>query len=238
MTRSYLPLALAAAFAFPALAASAAEPLPPRIVVTGEGEKAVAPDMALLSLSVMREAKTAREALSANNDAMAAVIAAMKAVGIEDRDLQTAGIQITPRYDYTQKPDGTQEGKLVAYQVTNMLSVRIRDLDKAGEILDKSVSLGVNQGGGISFTNDDPSAALTEARKLAVKDAVEKARILAEAAGVGLGKVIEISDQNFAPRPMPMMAKARSFEAADAAVPLQAGENTYSVQVNVTFQIK
>lgn len=237
MTRPYLPLALAAAFAFPALSASAAEPLPPRIVVTGEGEKAVAPDMALLSLAVMREAKTAREALSANNDAMAAVIAAMKAAGIEDRDLQTAGIQISPRYDYTQKPDGTQEGRLVAYQVTNTLSVRIRDLDKAGEILDKSVSLGVNQGGGISFTNDDPSAALSEARKLAVKDAMDKARTLAEAAGVSLGKVIEISDQTFAPRPMPMAAKVRAFEA-DSAVPLQAGENTYSVQVNVTLQIK
>jgi uncharacterized protein YggE len=237
MTRPYLPLALAAALAFPAVAATAAEPLPPRIVVTGEGQHAIAPDMALLTLSVMREAKTAREALSANNDAMAAVIAAMKASGIEDRDLQTAGIQISPRYDYTQKPDGTQEGKLVAYQVTNTLSVRIRDLDKAGEILDKSVSLGVNQGGGIVFMNDDPSAALTQARKAAVKDAMDKAGTLAEAAGVGLGKVIEITDQNFAPRPMPMMAKARAFEA-DAAVPLQAGENTYNVQVNVTFQIK
>ena len=105
--------------------------------------------MALLSLSVMREATTAREALDANNDAMAAVIAAMKASGIADRDLQTAGVQIAPRYDYTTKPDGTQEAKLVAYQVTNTLSVRVRDLAKTGEILDKSVALGVNQGGGI-----------------------------------------------------------------------------------------
>ena len=87
-----------------------------------------------------------------------------EAVGIEDRDLQTAGIQIAPRYNYNNKPDGSQEAELVAYQVTNTLSVRVRDLAKTGEILDKSVSLGVNQGGGISFTNDDP-AAVTEARK-------------------------------------------------------------------------
>ncbi|MFU0502973.1 SIMPL domain-containing protein [Pseudaminobacter sp. NGMCC 1.201702] len=236
MTRSYLPLAVAAALAMPAAVATA-EPLPPpRIIVMGEGEQAVAPDMAILSLSVMREAKTARDALSANNDAMAAVIAAMKAAGIEDRDLQTSGIQIVPRYNYTNKPDGAQEAELIAYQVTNTLSVRIRDLDKTGEILDKSVTLGVNQGGGISFTNNDPSSAVTEARKLAVKDAVEKAKTLSEAAGVKLGRVLEISDQTYMPRPM--MMEAKGYARAADAVPIQPGENAYRVQVNVTFEIK
>ncbi len=236
MTKFHLPLALAAAITLTAASASAQTQAPSRIVVTGEGEKAVAPDLALLSLSVMREAKTAREALDANNDAMAAVISAMKGAGIEERDLQTSGIQIAPRYHYTNKPDGGQEAELVAYQVTNTLSVRVRDLSKAGDILDKSVSLGVNQGGGIVFTNNDPSAALTEARKLAVKDAVEKAKVLSEAAGVQLGRVIEISDQTYPPRPMPM-AKTMALDAS-GAVPLQAGENTYNVQVNVTFEIK
>ncbi|PWJ80571.1 hypothetical protein C7441_112112 [Pseudaminobacter salicylatoxidans] len=239
MTKHYLPLALAAAIALPAAAAhaQAAQNQPPaRIIVTGEGEKTVAPDLALLSLSVMREAKTAREALDANNDAMAAVIAAMKAAGIEDRDLQTSGIQITPRYNFNNRPDGSQEAELVAYQVTNTLSVRVRDLAKAGDILDKSVSLGVNQGGGINFTNDDPSAVLTEARKLAVEDAIAKAKVLSEAAGVKLGRVLEIADQSFQPRPMPM-AKSVAFDSA-RAVPIQAGENSYNVQVNVTFEIK
>lgn len=239
MTKHYLPLALAAAIALPAAAAHAqpAQNQPPaRIIVTGEGEKTVAPDLALLSLSVMREAKTAREALDANNDAMAAVIAAMKAAGIEDRDLQTSGIQITPRYNFNNRPDGSQEAELIAYQVTNTLSVRVRDLAKAGDILDKSVSLGVNQGGGINFTNDDPSAVLTEARKLAVQDAIAKAKVLSEAAGVKLGRVLEIADQSFQPRPMPM-AKSVAFDSA-RAVPIQAGENSYNVQVNVTFEIK
>ncbi|TIP32217.1 MAG: DUF541 domain-containing protein, partial [Mesorhizobium sp.] len=96
--------------------------------------------------------------------------------------------------------------ELVAYQVTNTLSVRVRDVDKTGEILDKAVSLGVNQGGGIAFTNDDPKATITEARKKAVADAMAKAKTLAEAAGVSLGKVLEITDQNIAPVPMPMAA--------------------------------
>ncbi|TJV74216.1 MAG: DUF541 domain-containing protein, partial [Mesorhizobium sp.] len=91
------------------------------------------------------------------------------------------------RYNYTNRPDGSQEAELIAYQVTNTLSVRIRDIDKTGEILDRAVSLGVNQGGGISFSNEDPTATLTEARKKAVADAMAKARTLAEAAGVSIG---------------------------------------------------
>jgi len=236
MTRHLLPLALAAAIAFPAMAGATDLPTPPRIIVSGEGEASVAPDLAVLTLSVMREAKTARAALDANNDAMAAVIAAMKSAGIKDRDLQTAGIQINPRYNYTNKPDGSQEAELVAYQVTNTLSVRIRDIDKTGDILDKAVSLGVNQGGGIAFTNEDPAAAITEARKKAVANAMAKAKTLAEAAGVSIGRVLEITDQNVAPAPMPINAKA--FDAAGAAVPVQAGENSYAVQVTVTFELK
>lgn len=236
MNRKYIALALAAAVALPAAAARADTHPSPRIVVTGEGEAAAAPDLALLSLAVMREAKTAREALDANNDAMAAVIAAMKTAGIADRDLQTAGIQIQPRYNYTNKPDGSQEAELVAYQVINTLSVRIRDVAKTGEILDKAVSLGVNQGGGITFANDDPSKVITEARKLAVADAIDKAKVLATAAGVSLGRVIEITDQSYAPPPMPMQAK--SFDRAAGSAPVEAGENSYKVQVNVTFEMK
>ncbi|KQZ14168.1 MULTISPECIES: SIMPL domain-containing protein [unclassified Mesorhizobium] len=236
MPKTLLPLALAAAIALPGFA-RAADPLPPpRIIVSGEGEASAAPDLAVLSLSVMREAKTARAALDAGNDAMAAVIAAMKSAGIEDRDLQTGGLQINPRYNYTNKPDGNQEAELVAYQVTNTLTVRIRNIDKTGELLDKAVSLGVNQGGGISFSNEDPSKTLTEARKKAVADAMAKARTLAEAAGVSVGRVLEIVDQNMAPMPMPMSAK--SFDSARAAVPVEAGENSYKVQVNVTFELK
>ena len=231
-----MALGLAAAIALPTAASAQTQP-PPRIIVTGEGEAAVAPDLALLSLSVMREAKTAREALDANNAAMAAVIDALKLFGIADRDLQTAGIQITPRYNYTNKPDGTQEAELVAYQVTNTLSVRIRDLVKTGEVIDKAVSLGVNQGGGIVFANDDPSAIITEARKKAVANAMAKAGTLSQAAGVTLGRVLEISDQVYSAQPMPMDAKI--FEAAArSAVPVEAGENSYRVQVNMIFELK
>lgn len=237
MTR-LLPLALAASLLAPIPAALAQQVPPPRIVVIGEGESAIPPDLAMLSLTVMREAKTAREALDAGNAAMAAVIAAMKSSGVADRDLQTGGLQIYPRYNYVNKPDGTQEGELVAYQVSNTLSVRVRDLEKTGEILDKAVTLGVNQGGGVSFANEDPSKALTDARRSAIKDAMDKARTLTEAAGVKLGKVLEITDQTYAAPPMPIAAKAFDRAGAAEAVPIEAGENSYKVQVTMTFELK
>lgn len=236
MKRTIVALALALSAAVPLATAHAQGQPPPRIIVTGEGEAAVAPDMAMLSLGVMREAKTAREALDANNRAMAEVIAAMKELGIGERDLQTADIQIIPRYNYSNRPDGTQSADLVGYQVTNTLSVRVRDLKRTGEILDRAVTLGVNQGGGIRFVNDDPAAAITEARKKAVADATGKARTLAEAAGIRLGRVIEISEQSFIPPPIPMEAKA--FDRAASAVPIEAGENSYRVQVNVIFGLE
>jgi uncharacterized protein YggE len=235
MTKTFMAALVAASMLTP-IAGNAAEPAQRRIVVMGEGEASVRPDMAVLTLSVMREAQTAREALDQNNKAMADVIAAMKASGIVDRDLQTAGVQITPRYDYVNNPDGTQEAKLAAYQVTNTLTVRVRDLSKTGEVLDKSVTLGVNQGGSVAFTNDDASATLKEARKDAVADALDKARTLTDAAGVKLGQIIEISDMTYQQPPIPIVAKAYEG-AADAAVPVEAGENAYKVQVTVTFEL-
>jgi uncharacterized protein YggE len=235
MKQIFLPLALAVSVAMSSAAPAAEDDMSPRVRVVGEGEIAVSPDMAILTLTVMREAETAREALSANNDAMEAVIASMKAADIEDRDLQTAGFNISPRYVYPQRANEPQEPKIQAYQVTNTLSVRIRALEKLGEILDRSVSLGVNQGGSIAFTNDDSSAALAEARKRAVADAVEKARTLSEAAGVNLGPIIEIVEQSFVPPPIPMGAQAMRAEASDASVPVESGENTYRVHVEMSF---
>lgn len=237
MSLKLLPLAFAALLAMP-LAARAADAQPqPQISVTGEGEAAVAPDMAWLSLSVLRDADTAGDAMDQASKATADVIAALKQAGVEGRDLQTSNLNIEPRYVYPQNQDGSQQQpKLVGYRVTNSLMVRVRDLAKLGEIIDRSVSLGVNQGGGISFDNDDPTKALEEARRDAVKDAVAKATTLADAAGVKLGRILQITESGGAQPPVPMQAKA--FRAGDAAaVPIEAGENSYRVEVSVSFEI-
>lgn len=241
MTSKILTLAFAttAMMAVP-FAAFADETPRPRIIVTGEGEAAVAPDTAIVSLVVLEEKPTAREALTANNESMAKVLDGMKKAGIADRDLQTSGFNIEPRYVYPENKDGKQPPeapKIVGYAVSNSLSVRVRDLKKVGEILDQSVSLGVNQGGNLTFTNDKPEAILEEARKKAVANAISKAKTLSGAAGVELGKVVEISEQSYNPRPMPM-AQGKMMAMAADSVPVAAGENTYNVTVNVTFELK
>ncbi|QKV18856.1 SIMPL domain-containing protein [Oricola thermophila] len=213
----------------------------PRIVVSGEGRAEIAPDMAVLTLSVVREAETARQALDANTAAMADVLAALQAEGIEERDLQTSNFSIDPKIVYPKKnADGTRGApQIVGYTVRNSLTVRIRDLGKLGAILDKSVTLGVNQGGGIAFTNDDPSEAIEEARVKAMQEAIAKAKTLTGTAGIGLGKVLEISESSYRPQPVPMARAEMLMDAAKSApVPVAAGENTYSVTVNVTFALE
>lgn len=235
MTKLFLPLALGLSLAAPAIAsADEARPVP-HITVVGEGETAVTPDLATLSLGVMREAETASEALEADNKAMAAVIADMKAAGVAARDLQTSGLSINPRYSQPKPGQEDEQPRIVAYQATNMLTVRVRDLAKLGEIIDRAVKLGVNQGSGIDFGNDDPTAATAEARRKAVADALRNARTLTEAAGARLGRILEISETGSAPPPRPMLAKA-AFRAD--AVPVEPGETTYHATVTMTFELK
>ena len=212
----------------------------PRILVNAQGSVDVAPDMAILSLTVTREADTARDALDANSSAMGEVLAAMKAEGIEARDLQTSGFSIYPRYS---RPKANTSGEreppeIIGYTVRNTLSVRVRDISTVGTVLDKSVTLGVNEGGNIQFTNADPSAAIDQARTKAVKRAVAKANTLASAAGVKTGKILEISEQHYNPRPAPMMGERMSMASSAKAVPVASGENTYSVTVNMSFAIE
>ena len=212
----------------------------PRIMVNGEGTAELVPDMAVLQLTVTREADTARQALDASSAAMTQVIKALRDQGIAERDIQTTNFGIQPRYVYPQpRSQGEREPpRIVGYTVRNGLSVRVRDLDKLGSVMDQSVTLGVNEGGNIMFTNDDPSAAIDKARASAVRDAQSKAKTLAGAAGVKLGKVLEISENAYYPAPAPMMRAEMMASSAADAVPVAAGENSYRVAVSVSYAIE
>ncbi|MBY5838085.1 SIMPL domain-containing protein [Rhizobium leguminosarum] len=231
-------LALPLAAPAPAFAQEV-KPREPVISVTGDGESSVAPDMAVVNLAVVKQAKTAREALDENNKAMNDVLAALKSGGIAERDLQTSGFSIQPQYNYPQPVDGQQQQpQLIGYQTINSVTVRLRDLAKLGAVIDQSVSLGINQGGEIQFTNDKPDAAFEEARKAAVADAVKRAKTLSEAAGVKLGRILEINENVPRTMPQPVYRATMMKEASDAAVPVQGGENNYNVSVTVTFAIE
>ncbi len=212
----------------------------PQIIVSGQGSAELVPDMAVLQLAVVREAETARAALDANSAALAAVLKSLRDLGIAERDLQTANFSIQPKYVYPspQARDERQPPRIAGYTVRNGLSVRVRDLAKLGAIMDTSVTLGVNEGGGILFTNDDPTAAVEQARTRAVRSAMAKANTLASAAGVKLGRVLEMSEQSYEPAPAPMIqARMVMADAAPEPVPVAAGENSYQVTVNLSYAI-
>ena len=237
---SSLRATVLAAMVFVSVAVQAGDNEPyPRIMVNGEGRAELVPDMALLQLSVTRDADTARQALDANSAAMAQVIKALRDQGIAERDIQTSNFGIQPRYVYPQpKAQGEREPpRIVGYTVRNGLNVRVRDLAKLGAIIDQSVTLGVNEGGNIMFTNDDPSAAIDKARAGAVQDATARAKTLASAAGVKLGRLLEIWENTYDLAPAPMMRAEMMASDAAAAAPVAAGENSYRVTVSVSYAI-
>jgi len=210
------------------------------IAIEGRGEVRAAPDMATINSGVTTQGATAREALDANTAAMSELIAALKESGIEARDIQTSGFSVNPNYVYSDARDElgySMPPKINGYQVSNSVTVVVRDLEELGSILDRSVTVGANIVNGVSFSVADPSELLDEARKLAFDNARDKAELYADAADVELGDLEQISErQDFnAPQPYPMYARA---EMADAApVPVEAGEMSFAITVNVTWDL-
>ena len=233
LTVAAAALAATLAAASPALAEDTR--MPRIISLSGHGEMRMAPDMAFVTTGVLSQGVTAADALAANTAAMNALFAALTGAGIAEKDVQTSNFFVQPRYNF-------QDGKapeLIGYDVSNTVTVIVRKIGDLGPLLDKVVQAGSNQINGIGFEVSKPDAALDEARKLATADATRKAKIYAEAMGVGLGRVMSISEGvNYQP-PMPMArSKVMMADAAAAPVPVAAGEQTLSVDVNITWEIQ
>ena len=201
-----------------------------RITVTGEGRINAAPDMATISVGVSHEAETARDALSHVNDALADVLARLEASGIEPRDMQTNGLSLHPIWDH--RSEGP--ARLRGYQASNNLQVRVRDLPALGGILDRVVSDGANQFHGLTFGLQNPRPSQDDARRAAVADAMGKARLYADAAGISLGAILSISE-NGGGGHAPAMMMERAVVVSD--VPVAAGEVSVAMTVTMVFQI-
>ena len=209
--------------------------MPRLISLTGHGEVRSVPDMAFVTTGVVSQAATAAEALSANTATMNSLFAALKSAGLAERDMQTSNFMVQPRYNYPEN----KAPELVGYDVSNNVTITVRKIADLGPLLDKLVKAGSNQISGISFNVSSPDAALDQARKLATADATHKAKIYAEALGVTLGPVMSLSENVGYQPPMPMVRnKAVMMDAAAAPVPVAAGEQTLSVDVNVSWEIK
>jgi uncharacterized protein len=215
--------------------AVAAGPQLHTITVSGEGEVKGVPDQALLTAGVVTQAATAADALASNRRAMNAVFAELKRQGIPDRALQTSDFNVSPQYA-PQREEGDTRPRIVGYQVSNSVAVTVDDLQKLGPAIDALVASGANSMGGVTFAIRDPKPLLRQAREAAVKDAMDRAQTYAKAAGLVLGRIVNISEGG-AQAPHPVF-RAMAFDGADKATPIAAGEQTVSAQVTVTFEIR
>ena len=228
-------LAAAAAFAPTPLSAQESKTMPRVISLNGHGEVKVSPDMAVVTVGVMSQAQTAREALTQNAAAMEKIFASLKAAGIEARDIQTSNFSVNPRYDYGQ--NNNQPPRLVGYDVSNSVAVSVRKLDTLGSVLDTVVSEGSNQINGIMFAIADDEKLKDEARKLAVADAERKAKLYADTTRITLGQIMGVSEGNFQPPQPVFYGKAMRADTA-SAVPIAEGEQTVAIEVNIMWEIK
>jgi uncharacterized protein YggE len=197
--------------------------------VVGTGKVSVKPDMAETTIGVRATAPTVAEATGKASQDMTAVLAAIKAAGIEDKDIQTNGFNLNPHHNREGQPDG--------YEVVNMLRVRVRDLTKVGAVIDAAIAAGANQIYGVNFTLANPDSVQGEARTAAVKDAQARATELAQAAGVTLGDLVQISNVVTGGPVLPY-AMEKSAMAASVGNGIQPGELEMSMQVQVIYQIK
>jgi len=210
-------------------------PPPPAVIVTsGEGVVKQAPDRAWVSIAAESRARTAQEAQRMNTDAMNAVLEKIKTLGIPADAIQTVGYNLQPEFDY-------QNGKqtLRGYVARNSVQVRVDALAKTGEVISAAVGSGATNVSGVRFDLKDRDAVEREALRRAVQDARQRANYAATGAGVSIDRVIRVEEQRDMggdPRPMPMMAMRN--EAAQAAVPLEAGEIEIRSRVTLTVSIR
>jgi uncharacterized protein YggE len=228
-------MALASGACSPTIVANPAPPLR-SMNINGTGQVFLTPDIAYIYIGVHTEMDTAAEAVQANNSETQQVIEALKETGIAAKDIRTTNFSIWPNQQYS--PDGQPTG--TSYVVDNSVFVTVRKLENLGDLLDSAVGAGANSINSVQFDVADKTEALKEARDQAVEDAKTQAQELADASGVKLGEIQSIGFFDAMPVPyLDTYGKGGGGGVAEAAaVPIQPGQLTLTVTVNMTYEIK
>jgi uncharacterized protein YggE len=200
--------------------------------LSASGEVKAAPDMATISLGVQTEAPTAQAAMAQNAERMSRIMAALRAAGLHDKDIQTTNISLNAMYDN----EDNQPPKLRGYQASNIVSITVYDISRLGRTLDAVTAAGANQINGIGFGLKDSTAAENQARVKAVQALQAKAQLYAGATGYRLSRLVSLSEGGGYVRPMEMMSMARApYAKADTSV--SAGELTVRIDVNGMYEL-
>jgi len=212
------------------------------ITISESGEIYAKPDLAITSFSVITEAKTVAEAISENAKKMNAVMAAVKNQGVEEKDLKTINFSISPHYDYYDTSKiYPYEGKrvLTGYDVTQSLQVKIRNMEKVGNIIQAAVDSGSNEASDLQFTIDNQDALEKQAREQAINKVKAKAQEISGQLGVKLVKITSFSENNYTPYywAMEKSAAPAGLGGGDAVPQIATGENKIQVTVSITYEI-
>jgi hypothetical protein len=201
--------------------------------ISARAEASRVPDVATLSTGVVTQAADANAALKANSAQMARVVAAIRAAGVPERDVQTSGISIQPQYRYADN----QPPVITGYQASNTVSLKVRDIARLGQVLDALVAAGANQVDGPNFEIDKPEAVYDEARQAALAQAQARAQMYANTLGMRVRRIVSISEGGGFQPPMPMMMKAVAMDARMESAPVAPGETTLSANLDVVFEL-
>lgn len=206
------------------------------ISVSGEGTVVVKPDVAKITVSVVTDGREVSEVIKGNTEKMNGIIDHMKKIGIDEKDIQTKSYYLSPQYNYPEDGSPTISG----YRLDQDLGITIRDLDTVDDVIDDSTALGANNVYGLTFTLDDDTEVLNEAREKAFDAAKDKASQMAKAAGVKLGDVYSFNEgyNNSAPYYASYAMDARAGGMEKVSTSIEAGSKEYSVTVNMTYEIE
>ncbi len=203
------------------------------IIVTGEGRISAPPDMATITLGVTENAETAGEVMDKVTASVAAILAELEAMGVAPQDRQTSGFYLSPVHN-NRTSSSNDAPRITGYRAGNSVTVRVRDLDELGPVMDAVIKIGANNFNGLRFGLQDSKEAYAQARVLAVQDAALRANQLADAAGVTLGGIQRITESSHHGAPV-MMEMAQSRSAMSDAI--ATGEVDVVAQVTMVFSI-
>jgi len=204
------------------------------ISFSATGEVTVIPDLAVINLTVTTENKDLNEAIIENSQSMNNTITFLKNNGVDSSDIKTTRYNMYPRYEY----EGEYRNRYIAgYEITQTLTIKIRDLSKVGEIISGVTENGVNNIGNIQFTVDDNQLFLEEARSIAIKNAKQKAEEISKEVGIKLGKIVGFSDNNLG---INTVLEKMSFATpvADYSPIIETGESTITSSITIIYEIK
>jgi hypothetical protein len=211
-------------------------PPPPVIVVTGSAQVLATPDEATVRLGIVRQSPNAQAAQEQANLVAQEILGAIRKAGVPANQIQTASLVLSPIYA-PRSPESREAPRIVAYNATNTVSVRVSNLSMVGAVIDAGLKAGANQLESVQFGLRNDLPAREEALKLAVQEARSKAQVMANALGVNLADVLEASEGGVSIVPLAEAGVGQRFEALSTPTPVSPGQIQVHANVSIRYRI-